>query len=66
VDGVAGLDVALLKGLLVIQLFSSLNELNHSDVDTNSLLQVLLNDDDLVGGFEVELLVGASESLHVV
>ena len=63
-DAVAGLNARLRDRVLVLQLAPGVNQLNHGDVDAHGLLQTLLNRDDLVGGLEVELLVGAGQSLR--
>lgn len=63
-DAVAGLDVALGDGLLIVQLFSSVNKLDHGHVDAHGLLQRLLDLEDLVSGLEVELLVRSGQGLQ--
>lgn len=67
-DAVASGDLVVGDSLIVGQLSTLPNKLDHSDIDTDRLLEGLLDLEDLISGLKVKLLVssgkGLDENLH--
>ena len=62
-NGVSCLHIVVCNRLLVTQLFSAIDETNHSDINSFFLLESLFDLQHSVGGLEVEGLLHTSQSL---